>query len=99
MFHCSLNTPPERPLFPGESPTGIRFALELPSMVQDPSFPSDDALPAWMCEAETQVILAANAAATTLVGFDEAELRGRRLETLLSPDQPATLVQRAFPAL
>jgi len=68
-------------------------------MVQDPSFPSDDALPAWMCEAETQVILAANAAATTLVGFDEAELRGRRLEALLSPDQPATLAQRAFPAL
>ena len=42
------------------------------------SFPGEESLPAWICEAETQVILAANPAAAELVGYEEAELRGRR---------------------
>jgi len=63
------------------------------------SFPGEESLPAWICEAETQVILAANPAAAELVGYEEAELRGRRLDSLLCPDQAPSLVQRAFPPL
>src|SRR5690349_14721316 len=63
------------------------------------SIPGEEGLPAWVCDAETQVILEANRAAAALVGVEEAELRGRRLETLLGPDQSPSLVQRAFPPL
>src|SRR5689334_11032656 len=63
------------------------------------SWTGDETLPAWVCEADTQIILAANRAATVLTGYEEAELQGRRLEAFLSPHQHPSLVQRAFPAL
>jgi PAS domain S-box-containing protein len=62
-------------------------------------FPGNEPLPAWVCEPESQVILAANPAAARVLGFEEEELRGLPLGSLLCPGQPASLLQRAFPAL
>ncbi|MBI3858498.1 MAG: PAS domain-containing protein [Planctomycetes bacterium] len=58
-----------------------------------------ECLAAWLCDPESQAILAANPAARRLLGYDEGELQGLPLSRLLAPDQPESLLPRAFPEM
>jgi PAS domain S-box-containing protein len=61
--------------------------------------PGEEPLPAWICEAESRLILASNTAAIALLGYAEEEILGRPLEAFLGPGQPSSMLERAFPPL